>query len=57
MKKFVWLYLSSFGIVFAILSWIQEGGLLPEQMGWNKGLLAGVCGGVLYTVLPRTMED
>jgi hypothetical protein len=56
MKKNIWLYLSSFGIMFAVLSWIQEGGLLPAQMGWNKGLLACVCGAVLYAVVPRTME-
>ena len=40
MKKTIWLLLSSFGIMFAVLSWIQEGGLLPENMGWGKGFLA-----------------
>lgn len=57
MKKFIWLYLSSFGIMFAVLSWFQEGGLLPENMGWNKGLLACVCGALLYVALPRTMDS
>lgn len=57
MKKIVWLYLSSFGIMFAVLSWIQEGGFLPEEMGWNKGILACACGAVLYVILPRTMDN
>jgi len=57
MKKFIWLYLSSFGIMFAILSWIQESGLLPHQMGWHKGLLACLCGAALYVVLPRTIDS
>tara|TARA_B100000959_G_C14401561_1_gene386540 strand:+ start:203 stop:373 length:171 start_codon:yes stop_codon:yes gene_type:complete len=55
-KKLFWLYLSSFGIMFALLSWVQEGGVLPSQMGWGKGLLACVCGAILYISLPRTME-
>mgnify|MGYP001357227124 CR=1 FL=1 len=55
MKKFVWLYLSSFGIMFAVLSWLQEGGLLPDDMGWYKGLLACAFGAVLYMALPRAM--
>jgi|TARA_Y100001970_G_scaffold106928_1_gene133927 hypothetical protein len=56
MKKFIWLYLSSFGIMFAILSWIQEGGVLSEEMGWNKGLFACLLGAILYYFLPRTIK-
>tara|TARA_Y100000590_G_C15424894_1_gene902844 strand:- start:331 stop:501 length:171 start_codon:yes stop_codon:yes gene_type:complete len=56
MKKFAWLYLSSFGIMFAILSWIQESGILPVQMGWSKGLLACITGMILFFALPRSME-
>ena len=56
MKKLIWLYLSSFGIMFAVLSWFQEGNLLPDNLGWSKGLLACVFGGILYTFIPRTME-
>ena len=48
--------LSSFGIMFAILSWVQEGGLLPDEMGWGKGLFACVLGAVLYAAIPRTMQ-
>ena len=56
MKKTIWLLLSSFGIMFAVLSWIQEGGLLPVNMGWGKGCLAVVCGAVLYILLPRKID-
>jgi len=55
-KKTIWLYLSSFGIMFAILSWVQEGGLISDQLGWSKGLLACLAGALLYNILPRTME-
>ena len=37
MYKFVWLYLSAFGIMFAILSWCQESGLLSKEIGFGKG--------------------
>ena len=56
MKKTIWLLLSSFGIMFAVLSWIQEGCLLPVNMGWGKGFLAVVCGAVLYILLPRKID-
>ena len=56
MKKIIFLYLSSFGIMFAILSWIQEGGLLPDEMGWRKGFFACVLGAVLYATVPRAMQ-
>jgi len=56
MKKVVWLYLSSFGIMFAILSWIQEGGIIPDDIGWSKGVIACITGAVLYNVLPKKME-
>ncbi|MBT3300287.1 MAG: hypothetical protein HOD97_07445 [Candidatus Marinimicrobia bacterium] len=56
MKKFIWLYLSSFGITFAILSWTQESGFLPEGPGWMKGVMACIIGGILYYFLPRKME-
>jgi drug/metabolite transporter (DMT)-like permease len=56
MKKLIWLYLSSFGIMFAILSGVQEGELLPDHMGWGKGFFACVLGAVLYAAIPRTMQ-
>tara|TARA_B100000902_G_scaffold379808_1_gene414512 strand:- start:82 stop:252 length:171 start_codon:yes stop_codon:yes gene_type:complete len=56
MKKFIWLYLSSFGIMFAILSWMQEGGLLPSDIGWNKGVFACILGAFLYISIPKNMN-
>lgn len=52
-----WLFISAFGIMFALLSWIQEAGLLPpvdEFKAW-KGVLAVLTGGVLYWIVARNM--
>ena len=57
MKKIIWLYLSSFGIMFAILSWVQESGLLDKNLGFNKGLLAALFGYVLYKFLPSKIDN
>jgi|TARA_B100001123_G_C14759427_1_gene808144 drug/metabolite transporter (DMT)-like permease len=56
MKKFIWLFLSSFGIMFAILSWFQESGLLDNDLGFKKGLLAVLCGLVLYIFIPSKID-
>lgn len=52
-----WLYISSFGIMFAVLSWLQEGGLLPaaSEMGAWKGALALATGLVLYWTVARNI--
>jgi|TARA_B100001250_G_scaffold414175_1_gene451084 hypothetical protein len=42
--------------MFAILSWVQDGGLLPQEMGWGKGFLACIFGAFLYAVVPRKIE-
>ena len=46
----IWLILSSFGIMFAILSWIQEAGYLPDvkSLGMWKGVIALITGLILY---------
>ncbi len=44
----IWILLSAFGIMFAILSWCQESSLLPKNMRWKKGALALAIGVVLY---------
>jgi len=51
----LWLLLSSFGIMFAVLSWIQESNIInPEIMnGPNKGLLAVITGLALYYFLAK----
>jgi len=55
-KKTLWLMLSSFGIMFAVLSWIQETGFLPAGPGWMKGVLACFFGGLLYFFLPKHLD-
>ncbi len=57
MKKFIWLFLSSFGIMFAILSWFQESGLIDSDLGFKKGLLAVLFGLVLYLFLPSKIDN
>ncbi len=53
----VWLVASAFGIMFAVLSWLQEAGLLPpaEELGFWKGLLAVLTGLVLYWIVARNI--
>ena len=56
MKKstMLWLFLSSFGIMFAVLSWVQDseldGGLLD---GTYKGFAAFITGAILYHLLAK----
>ncbi len=55
MHKFIWLYLSAFGIMFAILSWLQESGVLSTNLGFFKGLLAVFLGSFLYFFVARKL--
>lgn len=56
MLKEIWLQLSGFGIMFAILSWLQEASLLSEELGIYKGLIAVVTGLLLYFFVARNMD-
>ena len=51
----LWLFLSSFGIMFAALSWIQESNLINADLmnGPNKGFLAVLTGMALYYFLAK----
>ena len=53
----IWLVASAFGIMFAVLSWLQEPGLLPpaDELGFWKGLLAVLTGLVLYWIVARNI--
>ena len=53
----VWLIASAFGIMFAVLSWMQESGALPpaDELGAWKGLLAVLTGLVLYWFVARNI--
>ena len=52
-----WLLASAFGIMFAVLSWIQEAGILPpaDELGAWKGALAVATGLVLYWIVARAI--
>jgi len=56
MRKTIWLLLSSFGIMFALLSWLQESGILPADLGSLKGILALFTGTVLYFIVPKYLD-
>ena len=56
MLKKIWLQLSGFGIMFAILSWLQEASILSKELGGIKGLIAVVIGLGLYYSIARNME-
>ncbi len=45
-----WLIISAFGIMFAVLSWMQESKLIPsaDELGPWKGIWAAIAGLVLY---------
>ena len=53
----VWLIASAFGIMFAVLSWMQESGVLPpaNELGAGKGLLAVLTGLALYWIVARNI--
>ena len=55
MYKFIWLYLSAFGIMFAVLSWMQESGLLSSDLGFIKGCMAVFFGSFLYNFVARKL--
>ena len=56
MLKDIWLQLSGFGIMFAILSWLQEASLLSKELSGYKGLIALVTGLILYYFVARNMD-
>ena len=54
----LWLILSAFGIMFAVLSWAQESGLIPSSsdMGGMKGVYALITGLILYILVAHNMS-
>ncbi|MDG1540723.1 MAG: hypothetical protein P8Q46_04145 [Candidatus Thalassarchaeaceae archaeon] len=53
----LWLVLSAFGIMFVVLPWAQEAGLLPSssEMGAMKEPLALLSGLALYGLVAHNM--
>jgi hypothetical protein len=56
-KKYlkIWLILSSFGIMFAILSWVQESNIIDPNIliSYKKGVLAIITGLFLYKYVAK----
>ena len=57
MKKDIWLFISGFGIMFAVFSWLQESSLIPpvEDLGYLKGVYALVTGFLLYIFFRKSL--
>ena len=57
LKKEIWLFISAFGIMFAILSWLQESQIIPDSnsLGALKGYVAFFIGLLLYLVFRRSL--
>ena len=55
--KEIWLFISAFGIMFAVFSWMQESIIIPGVMefGWLKGLCALVTGFILYVCFRKSL--
>ncbi len=53
--KEIWLFISAFGIMFAILSWLQESSILSSELGWLKGLFALLTGLFLYLIFRKSL--
>jgi|TARA_B110000881_G_C18164197_1_gene312187 hypothetical protein len=54
--KELWLLLSGFGIMFAILSWLQDSGILFPEPSPTKGIIALIIGSILYLLIAKKME-
>ncbi|MBC8311843.1 MAG: hypothetical protein H8E72_06020 [Candidatus Marinimicrobia bacterium] len=54
--KELWLLLSGFGIMFAILSWLQDSGVLFPEPSPTKGIVAFVTGSILYILVAKKMD-
>tara|TARA_B100000579_G_C22644584_1_gene763101 strand:- start:27 stop:200 length:174 start_codon:yes stop_codon:yes gene_type:complete len=57
MKKKIWLFISAFGIMFAVLSWMQESKIIPnsDTLGFLKGLIALLTGYFLYLFFEKSL--
>jgi Flp pilus assembly protein protease CpaA len=54
-KKELWLLISGFGIMFAVLSWLQESNILTNSLGWLKGFFALVSGFFLFVFFRKSL--
>lgn len=56
-KKEIWLFISAFGIMFAVLSWLQEARVIPDPntLGFLKGIFAIITGFLLYLFFRKSL--
>ena len=56
-KKEIWLFISAFGIMFAVLSWLQEAQIIPDanKLGILKGVFAIITGFLLYLFFRKSL--
>ena len=54
-KKEIWLLISGFGIMFAVLSWLQEASIMSTELGWIKGLYALITGFILFIFFRKSL--
>lgn len=54
-KKQIWLLISGFGIMFAVLSWLQEASIMSSELGWTKGLYALITGIILFLSFRKSL--
>ena len=52
-KKELWLFLTSFGIMFTILSWLQDTGIVFQIRNALKGIIATIGAIFLYIFIAR----
>jgi len=56
-KLHIWLWLSSYGIMFAILTFLHEIYIFPKQHPiYLKGLIAIILGSLLFYLIPYHLE-
>ena len=54
-KKEIWLLISGFGIMFAVLSWLQESSIMSTNLGYLKGVYALITGIILYLFFRKSL--
>jgi hypothetical protein len=55
-KKNIWLWISSFGVMFAILSFSNEIGIFDNDPSYIKGITAIITGTILFFILPYKLK-
>jgi len=55
-KKNIWLWISSFGVMFAILSFSNEIGIFDNKPSYFKGIVAIITGTILFFFLPYQLK-